>query len=411
MVAKINNGSSLFGALTYNINKVQNGVAEVILTNKIIQNITGNEDLALSLAMRSFETYLCLNDRIKKPMVHISLNPDPKDNLTDDQLKHIAKDYLKKMGFGNQPFIVYKHADIDRRHIHIVTLRVDENGQKIPDTYEHYRSMKVCRELEQKYGLTPAIGNKNEFAESYIKKIDYRQGDIKRQISNTIRSICDSYRFHSFGEYNALLSCYHIQAKLVRGKRFGDKYNGIVYSATDKDGTIVSAPFKSSLFGKRFGFNGLERTMKKNTEKLKQSDYAMEIKPLIYNALKQATSKMDFIKRLQEKNIDTVFRENDSGRIYGVTFIDHKNRMVVNGSRLGKELSANVFNHIFNQSYISEINKKDEVLNTSSHVPSMFEQAFGLFHIQLNADDSEEQKFAYEMKKRKKKKRRRGRNL
>ena len=42
-----------------------------------------------------------------------------------------------------------------------------------------------------------------------------------------------------------------------------------------------------------------------------------------------------------------VFRQNDSGRIYGVTFIDHDSRVVLNGSRLGKEYSANVFNERF----------------------------------------------------------------
>ena len=51
--------------------------------------------------------------------------------------------------------------------------------------------------------------------------------------------------------------------------------------------------------------------------------------------------------RLKKQGIDVVFRQNDSGRIYGVTFIDHDNRVVLNGSRLGKEYSANVFNERF----------------------------------------------------------------
>lgn len=47
------------------------------------------------------------------------------------------------------------------------------------------------------------------------------------------------------------------------------------------------------------------------------------------------------------KNIGVVFRENERGRIYGVTFIDHDRREVFNGSRMGKEFSANVFNDYF----------------------------------------------------------------
>ena len=418
MVAKINNGASLFGALTYNLEKVKNGEAYIIGSNKIIQNMTGDKNMDISLAMKSFEPYLQLNDRIKKPIVHISLNPSPNDNLTEEQYKKMAEDYLEKMGFKNQPYLIIKHEDIDRHHLHIVTVRVDENGHKISDAHEHYRSMRACRELEQKYNLHPAIGSKNEFSENYIRKIDYEQGDIKRQISNTLRSLCDSFSFHSFGEYNALLSCYNIHAKLVQGERYGQKYNGIVYAATDNNGTIVSVPFKSSLFGKRFGFNGLEKIMKRSNEKLKQSDYPQKIKPVIYHILKNATSKADFIEKLKENGIDTVFRQNDEGRIYGVTFIDHKNKMVVNGSRLGKELSANVFNHIFNQpdpALTPETDTQHQIpgqpqTTSDHHTPSMFEQAFGILNFQQHGDDPEEKKFEYEMRK-KKKRRKKGRSL
>lgn len=414
MVAKINNGSSLFGALTYNIDKVKKGEARVIHSNRIIQNITGNPDLDLTLAMRSFENYLYLNDRIKKGVVHISLNPDPKDSLTDEQYRALAEDYLEKMGFKDQPYLIYKHEDIDRHHIHIVTVRVNEQGQKIPDTYEHYKSMQACRELECKYQLHPAIGNKEDFGEHYIKKINYRQGDIKRQISNTLRSLNDLYRFHSFGEYNALLSCYNIHAKLVQGERYGQKYNGIVYAATDNNGNIVSTPFKSSLFGKRFGFAVLDKTMKKHIEKLKQSDYPEIIQPAISRIAISATSKEDFTEKLREAGIDVVFRENED-RIYGVTFIDHRNKIVVNGSRLGKELSANKINALFNriQDKEVEIQPKEITIKkeTIRHTPSMLEQAFGIFDLQTHEDDPEERKLDYDMRKRKKKKRKKGRSL
>lgn len=406
MVAKISNGNSLFGALTYNLNKVKEEKAHIICSQKIIRSISNNPDLNLALIMKSFEPYLAMNDRIKKPIVHISLNPDPKDSLSDDDYKKIAEEYLEKMGFKDQPYLVFKHEDIDRHHIHIVTTRVNDKGEKIPDAHEHYRSMRVCRELEKKYNLHPAVGKNKEFGEEFIKKIDYQKGDIKHQISNTLRSLCDTYHFHSFGEYNALLACYNIHAKLVSGERYGEKYNGIVYSATDDKGNIVSTPFKSSLFGKRFGFKGLEKIMKRNTDKLKQSGYPKKIKPVIYHALKGATSKADFISKLENAGISTVFRENEEGRIYGVTFIDHQNRMVVNGSRLGKELSANMFNRIFNQTQSQQTTN----ISHAHHIPSMFEQALGILDFNMNGYDPEEKKFENEMKK-KKRKRKKGRSI
>ena len=69
----------------------------------------------------------------RKPVVHISLNPDPEDRLSDDELTDIAAEYMEGMGWGGQPYVVYKHTDIDRPHIHIVTVQVDSSGRKIGD--------------------------------------------------------------------------------------------------------------------------------------------------------------------------------------------------------------------------------------------------------------------------------------
>jgi hypothetical protein len=49
--------------------------------------------------------------------------------LTNEQLSEIAQEWMQKMGYGNKPFIGYLHEDIERRRIHIVSLRVDENGR------------------------------------------------------------------------------------------------------------------------------------------------------------------------------------------------------------------------------------------------------------------------------------------
>ena len=124
--------------------------------------------------------------------------------------------------------------------------------------------MDACRELEIIYGLHPALKKEREFGENFIKKIDYERGDVKRQISNTVRSLLQMYRFQSLGEYNALLGCYNIDVKHVKGEKYGKEYNGIVYSAKNEKGEIVSNPFKSSLFGKSFGFEGLAKIMKNN---------------------------------------------------------------------------------------------------------------------------------------------------
>lgn len=66
-------------------------------------------------------------------MMHISLNPHPDDRLSDVDFTRLAHEYMEKMGFGEMPYLIVKHEDIDRHHVHIVALRVGTDGRCISD--------------------------------------------------------------------------------------------------------------------------------------------------------------------------------------------------------------------------------------------------------------------------------------
>jgi hypothetical protein len=344
MVAKISSGDNLYGTLSYNQIKVDEDHAKVIFTNNMIESVDGKCDI--SLCLQTFEPYLLANKRTEKPVLHLSLNPDPKDNLSDEQLSEIAQIYMQKMGYGNQPFIVYKHEDIERAHLHIVSLRVDENGKKIDHNFEHRRSMDVCRMLERQYGLIPADQRQRQEG-APLKPVQPERGDIKHQIANVIRPIAKEYHFLSLKEYRALLSLYNINVEEVRGEINGKLYKGLVYFALNEMGEKVGNPYKSSLFGKSVGIDALEKRIEKSVEIIKDKKLKERCKREITAAMQGTNSRAGFEKALEKKGITVLFRENEQGRIYGATFIDHQQKCVFNGSRLGKEFSANVFNELF----------------------------------------------------------------
>ena len=259
MVAKISHGTSLYGALAYNYDKVTAGTAEILSGNRMISDRLGLPSEDIRLALLSFENYLLANRNTEKPVLHISLSPAPEDRLTDGQLVELAERYMQKMGYGNQPYIAYKHADTHNAHIHIVSVCVDGQGKKISDAYEHHRSMTACRELETDFGLRNGADTERRNPKAELKKVDASLGDVRHQVGNTLKAVLESYRFQTFGEYSALLSTLNIEAKQVRGEYNGIPYTGIVYSATDDTGKVVSPPFKSSRFGKRFGNELLEK--------------------------------------------------------------------------------------------------------------------------------------------------------
>ncbi len=347
MIAKISHGGSLYGVLAYNQLKVDELHADVLFGNRIIEP-PGDNPYTIEHISRSFGDYLTANRKTENPILHISLNPDPKDCVTEEQFIKLAEQYMQRMGFGDQPYIVYRHNDIGREHLHIVSVRVDETGRAISDSYEHERSMKVCRELEQQFNLTPAT--KKEWKEGLpLSPVDYEGGNLKGQLAGVIRPIAREWRFQSLGEYRAVLSLYGISVDEVKGEYGGREYHGLSYSATDKDGNKVGKPFKSSVFGKEAGIAALEKRMLSSAAWVKShKDIAPDTAARIASAMQTAgRDRALFERELMHQGVGVVFRTNEAGRIYGATFINHADKTVFNGSRLGKEFSANVFNDLF----------------------------------------------------------------
>jgi putative mobilization protein len=414
MVAKINRGVSLYGALAYNWQKVDENTARIISGNGMVTDSNGNPDISMQNAIFGFRNYLLANKNTDKPILHISLNPSLDDNLSEKQFAILADEYMRQMGYGSQPYIVFLHEDIERRHIHIVSTCVNARGEKIDDSYEWNRSMRTCRELERKFGLQQVADKRRELLEPYLKKADYREGDVKRQIGNILKSVFSSYRFQSFGEYSALLSCFNIEAKQVKGEHEGIPYNGIVYTVTDACGRPGCTPVKSSLLGKRFGYDGIQKRIGYNARDYKAKKWQSKITE--YVALAKHGCRGDrgtFVSMLASRSIDVVFRENEDGRIYGATFIDHHNKEVYNGSRLGKEFSANALEKLFNsKADIPGLDGQDDSIrfgansNSITDIGEAIQQAFGILSLGTNGTDPQEEALANRLRRKKKKKRR-----
>lgn len=413
MIAKIGKGSNMYGAILYNQQKVDRENGAVLLLNKIPDTVDGTYSVAYF--NKCFEPYLLANIKTEKMVRHISLNPDPSDKVSDEQFTEMARVYMERMGYGNQPYIVFKHTDIDRTHIHIVSTCVGINGKKIPDDYDHKRSMAICRNLEQKYNLQKASEQEKKQDNKVFKPVGYHKGNIKSQIASVVRYLPKHYSFSSMGSYNALLSLFNITAEEVKGERDGQSVNGLVYVALDENGNKASNPFKASLFGKDAGVTQLQKHFEQSKEKMKTNPARSVLKNTIELAIHATGNEAEFKKELTEQGINTVIRRNNEGRIYGMTFIDHESRTVWNGSQLDRNLSANVFNDWWNNGNKPEFKIQDSPVSKTNELDSLptkdlFEfisqehstnSDLGLLSLLPDAqrEDYEEEQFAKQMKK------------
>lgn len=348
--------------------------------------------------------------KVEKPVVHISLNPHPEDVLTDIELQNIAREYLEKLGFGNQPYLVFKHEDIDRHHLHIVTVNVDENGKKAQPGFLYRRSDRIRRELEQKYGLHPAE-RKNQRLDNPLRKVDASAGDVKKQVAGTVKALNGQYRFQTMGEYRALLSIYNLTVEEARGNVRGREYHGLVYSVTDGRGNKVGNPFKSSLFGKSAGYEAMQKKFVRSRSEIKDRKLADMTKRTVLSVLQGTYDKDRFVSQLKEKGIDTVLRYTEEGRIYGATFIDHRTGSVLNGSRMGKELSANALQEHFTLPYAGQppiplsipMDAADKAHGQTAYDREDVSGGMGLLTPEGPAVDAEEEAFIRAMKRKRRK--------
>ena len=361
--------------------------------------------------LRDFCNCMPKNIRTRNTIIHISLNPHPDDRLTDMEMANIAQIYIERLGYGYQPYVIVKHEDIDRHHVHIVSGNVDEKGKRIDRDFLFRRSERIRKELEKEFNLHPAERKRGEIREA-ARKVDIGKGDVKKQIASVLLSLATHYRFQSMGEYRALLSLYNVYMEETRGKVGRREYHGLVYSATDDKGNKVGNPFKASLFGKSTGYAAIEKRFSLSKKQIAEKKVTEPTKRAVLQTLGETYHRDKFVSLLKAKGIDTVLRLTDEGRIYGATFIDHRTGCVLNGSRMGKELSANALQEHFTLPYADEkpipftlhpeeTVQEHSVVQGDNENPSF---GLGLLNPSGQAVNAEEEDFIRKMKRRKKRK-------
>ena len=355
MVARINTGKSISKTLNYNENKVRKGVAEILFGSGFIEPV---KSLNFYQKKNIFERNTILNDTAITNVLHVSLNFDPSEKLTNEKMLAIATDYMEKIGFGLQPYMVYRHNDSGHPHLHIVSTNIKSNGERISmHRLGANQSEKARKEIEIAFNLVKADSRKNSQGVKIVpvnaSKVLYGRSEIKRSISNVLSVVLNQYKFSSMPELNAVLQLYNVNAE--RGDKDSRMYEkgGLVFRVLDDKGNKVGTPIKASLFYMKPTLKMLDQKFRAN-EKLKEplkKKLQSSIKWILH---KEPKNIEGFVKGLQGESISLIVRKGKENVIYGLTYIDHKNKTVFNGSDLGKEFSAKAVLQSFGQAMSKE---------------------------------------------------------
>ncbi|UII20811.1 relaxase/mobilization nuclease domain-containing protein [Fulvivirga ligni] len=323
---RIVTGKNVKGVIHYHESKISSGSAVCIEASGFLRDVAllTTEDKIKRLENRNL-----LNRRAKTNTMHISLNFDPSESFTDHQLVSISKEYMKGIGFEEQPYLLYKHIDAAHPHVHLVSTIIKADGTRIA-THQLAKKISepVRKDIERKFHLVAASHGKRQL--KGILMPGYGASPTKHMIDETVGIIMNTYLYNSFNSFQILLKIYGVVAMPVHQNL------GLLYSLCDSDGKPRGVPIKASALKCHATFKKIRQLCNRNISK--QDVY----KSNLINKIEAARLhfKQGWAKSLEDSKVLVVWHKSSEGQIYGVSFIDHEQRVVFKGSDLGKMYSA-----------------------------------------------------------------------
>lgn len=201
--------------------------------------------------VQSFIAQSTLNPKLGISVGHISLSfsAEDKDKLSKEFLVKVAREYMQKMGIVNTQYIVAQHFDKEHPHIHLCFNRVDNTGKTISDKNDRHRSVKICRELTEKYGLHIAQG-KEKVKEHRLKEPDKTKYEIYNAIKNAIPQ-CENWE-----QLSNKLNKQGVDIK-YKYKGQTNEIQGVIFSKN-------ACSFNGSKVDRMFSYSKIDAQLKEN---------------------------------------------------------------------------------------------------------------------------------------------------
>lgn len=324
-------------SLDYNEGKALKGVAELVGYANL--RSTTREDI-----YAVFERYERTRYYVSEKSFHASVNPSAADACSEDDVLEFIAALMAHLGYGRQPYLVYRHFDIEREHYHIVSVRADSNGRKINNHFEKRRALAFMREVSARYGFSLAekgehMEVKDDLEEGMVagRPARFRPGKNVTEQLRTLFRLALRYDQDSFRQLSAVLEDFGVRASL----RVGAGMPEITLQGLDRKGRPVTEVFSETDLGEplreqaMLSWEGSGRTHGRRAREKER------VRSLVGFAFGMAKSEAHFINILRNKGIGVhLSRVMDTGEVFGVTFVDHSTRTVFKASEMRDVISV-----------------------------------------------------------------------
>lgn len=255
MIAKTSIGRSFKGCCGYNLQKVEQGKGEILMSQ-------GVRDYNARSMVADFMRQASLNPDLSRSVWHTAISFSPQDEARlqaqPELMKTVASDYLKGMGLDQSQYVVIRHRDTEHSHFHIVANRVTDTGQTVSDSHNYNRSESLLRQIEQTHGLTPLLEQAKRQSLEHVPERDRERIMMRDQVRESVsRSMTSQELRQDLARYNIQLIVNRDKAGQPRGISFEQVSHS-------EQGEEIRTAFKGSKLHQNLSLGGLQQQLEQN---------------------------------------------------------------------------------------------------------------------------------------------------
>ncbi|RZK40036.1 MAG: relaxase [Hymenobacter sp.] len=258
MIAKTSIGRSFKGCCSYNMQKVEQGKGQVLLSQ-------GVRDYELRGMVADFTRQAMLNPELTRSVWHTAVSFDPQDEARlkrePELMQAVATDYLKGMGLDQSQYVVIQHYDTDHTHFHIIANRVANDGHTVSDSHNFSRSEKLLREIEQQRSLTLLKEQSYRLGIEHLPQSDRYRLEMRNDVRQSLEQSTTSAELRTnLAQQGIELIVNRNQAGQARGVSFERM-------SQDENGEPVRVAFKGSKLHQNLGLSHIQQELGLNAQK------------------------------------------------------------------------------------------------------------------------------------------------
>ena len=339
MVIVVSHPAGFRRALRYNEHKVERNQAKLIQAGNFLRD---THELTFNDKVQRFQRLVELNRDVRLNALHVSLNFHPDDRLSREKLIDIAAEYMLKIGFDKQPYLVYQHTDTVHPHLHVLSTNIGPEGNRIPMFELKLNTpVPIYQQLEAKFDLIRAEKrerSKTLNAQGEPTRANYGSAETSHAISEILGYTLPTYNYTSLTELNAVLRQYNLRADngVPGGSLHG--HRGLLYWMLDDEGKVIGRGIKASFLDANPGLKYLEERFRENSKIEPQEirRLSARVEQALYN---RPDSWAAFTAELQKQNLQAVPYMDEEKRLYSLVIIDYQKKIARGSAALDPSLA------------------------------------------------------------------------